>query len=55
MVQPYFSVGPLGYPSGLLKGEEARKCSDSMGWLFWNFMVHPLLGEEDSALSPRWL
>ncbi len=55
MVQPYFSVGSLGYPSGLLKGEEARKCSDSMGWLFWNFMVHPLLGEEDSALSPRWL
>ena len=55
MVQPYFSVGSLGYPSGLLKGEEARKCSDSMGWLFWIFMVHPLLGEEDSALSPRWL
>jgi len=26
-----------------------------MGWLFWNFMVHPLLGEEDFALSPRWL
>ena len=50
-----FSVGSLGYPSGLLKGEEARKCSDSMGWLFWIFMVHPLLGEEDSALSPRWL
>ena len=20
-----------------------------MGWLIWNFMVHPLLGEEDSA------
>ena len=55
MVQPYFSVGSLGYPSGLLKGEEARKCSDSMGWLFWIFMVHPLLGEEDSALSPSWL
>ena len=55
MVQPYFSVGSLGYPSGLLKGEEARKCSDSMGWLFWIFMVHPLLGEEDFALSPRWL
>ena len=27
----------------------------SMGKLIWNFMVHPLLGEEDSALSPRWL
>ena len=27
----------------------------SMGWLFWNLMVHPLLGEVDSALSPRWL
>ena len=27
----------------------------SMGWLIWNFMVYPLLGEEDSALSPRWL
>ena len=55
VVQPHFSVGSLGYPSGLLKGKEARKCSDSMGWLFWIFMVHPLLGEGDSALSPRWL
>ena len=26
-----------------------------MGWLIWNFMVHPLLGEEDFTLSPRWL
>jgi len=26
-----------------------------MGKLIWNFMVHPLLGEEDFALSPRWL
>ena len=26
-----------------------------MGKLIWNFMVHPLLGEEDFALLPRWL
>ena len=50
MVQPYFSVGSLGYPSGLKGG-----VLGSMGKLIWNFMVHPLLGEEDSALSPRWL
>ena len=43
-----FSVGPT-------RQGEARKCSASAGWLFWNFMVNPLLGEEDSALSPRWL
>jgi hypothetical protein len=49
MVQPYFSVGSLGS----LRGYKVE--IDSMGWLFWIFMVHPLLGEEDSALSPRWL
>ena len=50
MEQPYLSVGSLGYPSGYSKVELG-----SMGKLIWNFMVHPLLGEEDSALSPRWL
>jgi hypothetical protein len=25
------------------------------GWLFWNLMAHPLPGEEDSTLPPRWL
>ncbi len=49
MVQPYFSVGSLGS----LRGYKVE--IDSMGKLIWNFMVHPLLGEEDSALSPRWL
>ena len=53
MVQPYFSVGSLGS----LRGYKVE--IDSMGkliWNFiWNFMVHPLLGEEDSVLSPRWL
>ena len=48
MVQPYFSVGPT-------RQWEALTCAASAGWLFWNFMVHPHLGEEDSALSPRWL
>jgi hypothetical protein len=49
MVQPYFSVGSLGS----LRGYKVE--IDSMGKLIWNFMVHPLLGEEDSVLSPRWL
>ena len=49
MVQPYFSVGSLSS----LRGYKVE--IDSMGKLIWNFMVHPLLGEEDSALSPRWL
>jgi hypothetical protein len=25
------------------------------GWLFWNLMTHPLIGEEDSTSPPRWL
>ena len=44
-----FSVGSLGSLRGI------NLEADSMGLLIWNFMVHPLLGEEDSALSPRWL
>jgi hypothetical protein len=44
-----FSVGPLGSRRGYKVG------SDSMGWLFWNLMAHPLLGEEDTMLSPHWL
>ena len=27
----------------------------STGWLSWNFMAHPLLGEDDSSTPPRWL
>ena len=53
MVQPYFSVGSLGYPSGLLKGEEARKCSDSMGWLFWIFMVKKTLHCRRAGFEPQ--
>ena len=44
-----FSVGSLGCLSGI------KTRVGSMGWLIWNFMLHPLFGEEDSALSPRWL
>ena len=46
-----FFSGLIEFPVGGDKNWEV----DSMGWLIWNFMVHPLLGEEDSALSPRWL
>ena len=49
MVQPYFQWAHW-VPVGGVNRE-----ADSMGWLIWNFMVHPLLGEEDFALSPRWL
>jgi len=27
----------------------------STGWLFWNLMVDPLLGDKDFESSPRWL
>jgi hypothetical protein len=49
VMHPYFSVGPLGS----LRGYKVR--TDSAGWLFWNLMVHPLLGEADSTSPPRWL
>ena len=40
---------------GLLYGVIKGGVLGSMGRLIWNFVVYPLLGEEDSALSPRWL
>ena len=49
VVQPYFQWAHWA----TRRGFNVRV--GSMGKLIWNFMVHPLLGEEDFALSPRWL
>ena len=43
-----FSVGPMRQKKGTI-------CAASAGWLLLNLLVHLLLGEENSALSPRWL
>jgi hypothetical protein len=47
MMHPYFSVGPS-------RRKEASVAAPA-GWLFWNLVAHPLLGEEDSTSPPRWL
>jgi hypothetical protein len=36
-------------------GSISKKVAAPSGWLFWNLMAHPLLGEEDSTSPPRWL
>jgi hypothetical protein len=41
--------------SGPVEAVERHSCTVSTGWLFWNIIAHPLLGEEDSTSSPCWL
>jgi len=36
-------------------GRGRRLCPVSTRWLLWNLVTHPLLGEENSTLPPRWL
>jgi hypothetical protein len=48
MMYPYFPVGSLGFRGGEVG-------TGSMEWLYWNLMAHPILGEEHSTSSPRWL
>jgi hypothetical protein len=40
---------------GLSSPSDCHNLAAPAGWLFWNFMAHPLLGEEDSTSPPRWL
>jgi hypothetical protein len=41
--------------SGPVKAEGGTSVAALAGWLFWNLMAHPLLGEEDFTSPPRWL
>ena len=41
--------------SGPVEAEGGTSVAAPAGWLFWNLMAHPLLGEEDSTSPPRWL
>jgi hypothetical protein len=41
--------------SGPVEAEGGTSLAAPAGWLFWNLIAHPLLGEEDSTFSPRWL
>jgi len=40
--------------SGPVEAEGGTSVAAPAGWLFWNLMAHPLLGEEDSTSPPRW-
>jgi len=40
--------------SGPVEAEGGTSVAAPAGWLFWNLMTHPLLGEEDSTSPPRW-
>ena len=48
MMHPYFSVGPS-------RQREALVWLPLAGWLFWNLMANPLLGDAGSTSPPRWL
>jgi hypothetical protein len=41
--------------SGPAEAEGGTSVAAPAGWLFWNLMAHPLLGEEDSTSPPRWI
>jgi hypothetical protein len=41
--------------SGPVEAEGGTSVAAPAGWLFWNLMAHPLLGEEDSTFPSRWL
>jgi hypothetical protein len=40
--------------SGPVEAEGGTSVAAPAGWLFWNLMADPLLGEEDSTSPPRW-
>jgi hypothetical protein len=40
---------------GPAEAEGVTCVSAPVGWLFWNLMANPLLGEGDSTSPPRWL
>jgi hypothetical protein len=37
------------------RGRRRHQCAIPTSWIFWNLIAHPLLGEENSTSSPRWL
>jgi hypothetical protein len=38
-----------------IEAEGGTSVAVPAGWLFWNLMAHPLLGEEVSTSPPRWV
>jgi hypothetical protein len=39
--------------SGPVEAEGGTRVAAPAGWLLWNLMANPLLGEEDSTSPPR--
>jgi hypothetical protein len=52
MEQKGYSIHIFSWP---VEAEGGTSLAAPAGWLFWNLIAHPLLGEEDSTSQPRWL